>query len=181
MDFSEGEIYSCKVPSSQGSPIINSAFPCMPWAGSGSLCHPELGGVRPSSLVPCSTLSIWSQGVAGDSGTRASHRSQAYFVYIWFNQVVAFWPPSKLTSGWPPPCPLPAARPGNSPLNLQTNMGHIGWSNQLQTRPWKCRDVLFLWTSGLCFFCELQLYFVFGHSHLWASRLFFFFSLPFQV
>lgn len=77
----------------------------------------------------------------------------------------------QINFGWPPPCPLPAARlPGSSPLNLQTNMGHIGWSNQLQTQLWKCQDVLF--------FCELQVYFVFGHLHLWASCLFFF---PFQL
>lgn len=31
---------------------------------------------------------------------------------------------------------------------------------------------------GCAFFCELQVYFVFGHLHLWASCLFFF---PFQL
>lgn len=146
MDFSEGEICSWKVPSSPCSPIINCVFPCVPWVVSGSLCHLEL--VSPCCgqilLIECQCSTTRSKEVAGDSGTRASHRSQAYFVYIWFNQVVAFWPLSKLTSGWPPPCPLPAARPpGSSPLNLQTNMGHIGWSNQLQTQLWKCQDVLF--------------------------------------
>lgn len=76
-----------------------------------TLCHPH---PHPSDVPRC---------------------SQAHFVYIWFNQVVAFWPPSKLTSGWPLPCPLPAARPPrNRPLNPQTNIRYIGWSSQLQTQ-----------------------------------------------
>lgn len=167
---------SCPVHGEQPSHCLDSPF-------AGSLCALSWVQIRPfptPNIIPmwrgstpfagpqCSAiLYILSKEFARDSGTRALHCSQAYFVYIWFNQVVAFWPLSKLTSGWPLPCPLPAARPqGNSPLNLQTNIGHIGWSTQLQTWLFKRQGMLF---------CKLQVYFVFGHSHLWASLFFFFF------
>lgn len=78
---------------------------------------------------------IWPSATPHPHHSDIPRCSQAYFVYIWFNQVVAFWPPSKLTSRWPLPCPLPAARPPrNRPLNPQTNIRYIGWSNQLQTQ-----------------------------------------------
>lgn len=171
MDFSEREIYSWKVLSSSGSPMINFIYPCVPWAGSGSLCHPEfvsLWWCQPLLTGPwCSTTlhleqrgcrGLRHKGITPFPGLFCLHLIQSSCGLLASFQI-NFW----VTSTMPSPSSQAAGKQPIKPTNKYGTYWLI-----------KPASNTALEMPGRDFFWEVQVYFVFVHSHLWASCLFFF-------